>query len=684
MPKTPTESKPDPAKPRTLNWCYGARLLSDQAPVDNQIRQANHFRNSLVRIERDRRDASLETAAKLHPPLAESRSAYQQADQAVEDAYAAVKQARAKARSRIPATPEQTEAINSAKAARRIAAAEMAKHTKEGYRLLKEAQQKVIDQAEAEFTEANKDADPPLTPKQVTLRFKPLKVQALADAGLDAGELAAYHAIKRARADSPVYWGTRGAIEQAAGTFRSGPPPRFLKYRGDGSVAIQFQGGITVAKLLSGQCNQLQLTLPPDDPSEHPEDMPTSDRIDLSDKFSKWGTGNFLINPDCPDGNTHLRFRFAMHRPFPPDAVVKWAFLDRREIAGSTENNWTFRLTLQTHDRPDEATNDLAVTVHPGFRSAGLTGGLRIATWVGEDGRSGSIVMNSRHVDSFSVPDRLKSVRDAYFNFVQPELSAWLKTLPESHDITEHLKTLPQWKSVDNLEDYVRLRWQQNRFPEDQQSPETFFPKTLSLLQQKLEDYQRSANYRPRVAPDLTTVFGLVRFWASFDRHLRSWAANQHRSSVSRRDHLVRNALRDLRRSYGRLVLAKTDWKSLGRNANPDEESLDALHRPARVASPGRTAQLCREVWSGHVTDVSPKHITGTCHQCNEMHEFNRANKYAVCPHCNCSWDQDYNACINTLSSGGVADESMDAIRREFREESEADSDLSKPEPVDA
>ncbi len=136
------------------------------------------------------------------------------------------------------------------------------------------------------------------------------------------------------------------------------------------------------------------------------------------------------------DDDNHPIFASApvtIHRAIPEDAEIAWAHLTRRRIG--THDRYHVNFTLQRQrgwEKPGLADRgDVGIDV--GWRL--VPGGLRVAYWVGDDGRKGELVLPQKLLDGMHYPDQIQSERDQTYNAIKPALHEWLSkkwgTLPE-------------------------------------------------------------------------------------------------------------------------------------------------------------------------------------------------------------------------------------------------------------
>src|SRR3989304_5667793 len=139
---------------------------------------------------------------------------------------------------------------------------------------------------------------------------------------LEACEAKAAEAIRRARADSGLYWGTYLCVEDAAQRSRrtSREAPRFRRWDGSGLLATQLQGGLAVPDLLAGTDRRAQLV------GEGKRRLLRL-RVGSTGRDPVWAA-----------------FPMVYHRDLPPEGTVKWARICCHRLG--THTKWSAQIVL--------------------------------------------------------------------------------------------------------------------------------------------------------------------------------------------------------------------------------------------------------------------------------------------------------------------------------------------------
>ncbi len=446
------------------------------------------------------------------------------------------------------------------------------------------------------------------------------------------GDFSERHRAARAAAvEGGLYWGSYLSVEQSCKSFRSGPPPRFKRFTGEGRVVVQLQGGLSPAALHAGTDQRLRLHRLASRRTNRPRPALVDCRV-----FIRVGTMPDRRSPVWAQADVTL------HRPLPEDCQVKWAYLSRRRCNG-THWRWELQLVLSrdswdTGDAPASG----RVGIDLGWRLLGEDREgkrhLRVAAWVGSDDQRGQLVIPADDLGRWARVEELRGQRDKMFNEARAWLVAWAagcESLPPWWE--ERAATLAQWRSPGRLAALV-LFWRDNHFSGDAEA--------FSRMEGRL----------------VTAPGGKRRYvgWRKQDRHLFDWERAQHEKAVRWRNDLYRKFVADMRKRYRIAAVEATDWRDL--TETPEVEEGDpaaiAVCRQRFIASPGRLAALIAEGFAGRLSRCNPANTTQTCHQCGMMDAFDAARELVrTCRRCGHTEDQDWRAAYNLLAaSGGDAD----------------------------
>jgi len=538
---------------------YGAKEpVSGLERVKEQLSLAHKYRNKLTEIERKRRESSAETVRRLSPDLDALQIQLDGLYGELTTAKDAIKSANKHARKKV-GTPEQK--------------AEVKRLTK------------VIAEVKPRLAEAKRRA------------YQSVE----GEAALAEIEASTLEECKAARAASGLYWGTYLQVEQSASQSRKGKaPPRFMRWTGDGKLAVQLQGGMALEEAFIGKDSRFRLDALPS--NAWGKGVPSRHR-----RTTAWlRVGSDGRNP------VWAAVPFTMHRLPPDDSSIKWVYLARRRVGCQYE--WSLCLVLSRAEgwgKPDLASGG-TVAVNCGWRR--MPDGIRAAYWIGNDGQEGELRLSDRDVSRWTKANDLRGIRDTRFNAVVELLADWMSKHESPDWLAERTRHMRQWRAVAKLAAVV-LNWRDNRFAGDE------------------------------------TIFSAMEEWRKKDKHLYEWEANQKRKAIAWRDDLYRNFAADLSLRYSTVVLDDTDWKKLAKIPEPesDEVNLAAFNRT--VSAPGRMSAVLKQRFAECVR-VKAKNTTQRCNVCGELAQFDAATHlWAKCRNCGAEWDQDANHCLNLLAA---------------------------------
>lgn len=630
----------------TKNWMFGALApTTNHDAVVEQIRRSHKYRNTLVALELERRAASESTIRRLSPEYATLAAVYDATHAEVEDAFSELKLLRAKTRTRCEPTPEIAERIAAAKAARSEAAAAMKSAKSAAYQLLAEKQAELKVKADASVPQ---EGSPTTRKKLVTAEFLGLAEAA----GIDAGAAAYERNFKACRKLSGCYWGTYLPIEDACKDFGKGAPPRFERWDECGAIAVQLQGGLSVADAIACNDTQLRIVQSP----ELQERLATKGKARFS---AAHGVMQIRYNSDEKSKPLWAEVPVVWHRPLPPNGKIKWAFLHRNKVGD--QFRWSVRIVVE---EPDVATADHAnpgsiAAIHPGWRLL-PNGDMRVAVIVGSDGQTREVTLPAARLRDDAKVAELQSVRDILFNAFLPTFADWIDAhraeLPEWFN-TE-TETIRQWQSAERLRKLLR-KWRDD----ESSKPHWDIPKYADSLQRHLWHHERTAT-KPAS-------------WLHQELHLLEWQENLRLQLQDQRKNDYRHLAKELAKQYEFVAISDVDWSELAKREGPLEDvaQTNTHRRMARLASPGIMLQFVRERFAGRIVNVPAKHITAQCHICGQVDEFDRRELTHECSNCKTEWDQDVNGARNQLAratelrskTDDVADTKMATARKPRR-----------------
>lgn len=539
-------------------YAYGCRVDDDSLKAAfDQLRAAHQYRNRLVEIEHARR-ALVDTALReLSPELHELETAIAVEVTALDEAVKVGLASRITARSR-----------------------KIALEAKEDITLRKE--QLKLHRARRKELRTALFTSTAFVERQTTI-----------DETDKATRIAA-------RAACGVYWGTYLTIEQAMQGCRKGAPPRFLPFRGEGRLAVQFQGGEPARDMMQyGDAADSRLQI---DMAAHPEGhknpwRQARIRVGSIGKLPLWAN-----------------LRVKVHREIPADAEIKWAWISARRVA--THTKWSLQLVLARDcgwDQQDRRIDGGMVAIDVGWRVL-PTGDLRTAYWVGDDGAEGQVVIPAERLARGRKVMDLQSIRDKNFDAIRKTLGEWLKINIVPEWAKERFVALHAWKAQAKLAAAV-IAWRTQRFPGDD-------------------------------------ILDVLESWRKQDKHLYDWQEHQRKGEQDWRKNLYRNVAAQLSRQYSTAIIEDTDWRDFQTDAAVERDDgrfeLEDFHRRTAGVHVLNLALRHRMV---ECVEASAALTTQRCHRCQSVEPFDAAHELVhTCAACGATWDQDKNACMNLLS----------------------------------
>lgn len=578
--------------PGTLVYRYGARPpIAGGDRVDEQLFLAHRYKNDLRQVELDRRAASEEALRTHAPGLTDLEHAVAIAQAHLDEHLQSIRDRNSHARRRTQ-TPEQRAEV---KRRRQVLADARRAHR---------AARQVAYAADGPVRAALDDAS--------------------ATANARVKELRAEYSRQRG-----LYWGTYLQCEEAAEDFRRGAPPRFQRYRGEGLIAVQIQHGMTMADALRGEDPRFRLVLqpPPSTAADAPR-QPHSRRSQRRQYAHAWVRIGTEADRRTP---VWAVLPVVLHRMPPEGSRIKWVFVTRSRVG--THEDWSLQLVCTVEDiRKADCASEGAVGVDLGWRLM-PDGSLRVAYWVGSDGRQGELRLpaggpQEQGVARWAHVEHLQSIRDGAFNVVRETFAQWLASRAEVPAwLRQVTAMLRQWRSQARLAAVLvgghnRPGWREQRFAGD-------------------ED-----------------IYATLEAWRRQDRHLYDWQEAERTKARRWRLDLYRSFAAQLRRQYQTVAVEDANWRDLTRTPGAEESAPNALARwHQRIASPGELRQ-CLEATAAARTRVESAWTTRTCSQCSHINRQwdTMTDLVVTCSACSLTMDQDENAARNLLAaaSGGA------------------------------
>jgi len=575
-------------------YSYGSREPSvNMEKVSEQMFKAHRYRNDLVEHERARRARVEEMLVKLSPQLRDVEERIAKAKQGLEGARTEIKRASAAERRKVrPAEPMK--AVSEARAALKA-----------------------------------------LWPERKRLRSELFSSDAWIKANEEI-EVWANEEGKKLRASCGVFWGTYLHVEKSMQSARRGAPPKFKRWRGDGHLAVQCQGGLSVPDAFG--CKDSRIRIEPVPSEAWKPGGRTLRRTKVWFRIGSEGPRN-----DIP---VWVVLPIVLHRPMPEDAMIKWVHLTRDRIG--TRSRWSVQFLLSRASgwaRPDSAKTG-TVGIDVGWRLRDDRS-LRVAYWAGSDGTEGELALPADWLGEMRRVERIRSVRDKLFDAAREALALWIGetreaklTLPDW--LEEAAKTLPNWKSTSRLAALV-LKWRESRFEIDRAVPRNGTLETLLREQDKENHLKLSVLGREG-------IFTILEAWRKRDKHLLEFEANLRDQLIHRREDIYRNFAAEMRRKYRTAIIEDLDLRDFQELPDAEEPSEDGALREHRKDACLSILRRCIVESMTEVKEAPRQNTTRLHHACGNIEDFDRKQLRHRCSHCGEEYDQDMTAARNLLA----------------------------------
>jgi hypothetical protein len=191
--------------------------------------------------------------------------------------------------------------------------------------------------------------------------------------------------------------------------------PKFHRWTGEGSLTIQFQKGLSVAKLFECQDSQLRLIAPN---IANTNALRANGQIRGKERHVR---ALYRVQSNEDGSPRWISLEVTMHRMLPGNGIIKWAHLQRQKSSGAIgktylsltkDYDYTLRLTLE--EAPQEERNKAKVAIEVGWRL--FKTGLRVAVALGEDGDLRELYLPKQWLDGKRKAESLGSIIDQETN----------------------------------------------------------------------------------------------------------------------------------------------------------------------------------------------------------------------------------------------------------------------------
>jgi hypothetical protein len=206
--------------------------------------------------------------------------------------------------------------------------------------------------------------------------------------------------IKRARQASSsmgLFWGSYNDIVGRADTGRKAGGLQFRRFTGDGTLTAQIMGGALASRCVEGDHSFFQV-----------ESVPGE----------RWKRARMRIGSTADREPVWLDIPIILHRPVPPEAMIKSVSMTRRR------GRWSLNITVTL---PEAGTRESgpAVAVDIGWRLE--TEGVRVAYWQDTAGAHGEVMVSAPDLSQIGKVVSLRSAADKLRDEFLPAFAEWLK-----------------------------------------------------------------------------------------------------------------------------------------------------------------------------------------------------------------------------------------------------------------
>lgn len=612
------------SKPARI-WSFKAKgILEGEQIVSDQIHLVHEYKNNLVQIERERRDAVEVCLHKRDLRLTKIKAKATGAVAAIVQLEDAIKLRSQRDRKRSKPTADERRRIKELKA-----------ESKEAYTAL-------ITRREALFANAKVQADLAVIDRVAAKAAKDAKEEVKAKG---------------------LFWGSYNFAKQSLGNIRSGAPPKRRRWHPSGAIVIQLQakkrGGstrsLTWSDALLCRNNFLRIELvAAESRQSHSvggKYLPVPDPDSIRSGHYRMAIVWFRVGSNDDPRKTPIwaKIHVALHREPPPDAEIKWVYLRRSQTGRSL--GWQLQFVLARDEWPRDQAETQSVGIKVGWRAT--PEGLHVAHAVGSDDRRRDLILPREWIEKLKHAESLRAIRDRNFNEIRCVFADWLKgksvdLLPtpnneESRQPDPDLPMpkgmrsgLPVWffdKSIARADVRSLMRWR---------SPDRLF----QLVRYWTMDNEGKSHRFPADR----MIHPAMEAWRKQDRHLHEWQDHERRKVERRRDELYCRFAVDLARDYHTALIADINWASLKERPTATEDDKVIARFNAKMASPGRLCELIREKFF-EMIKAPAKNIGNTCHLCGTQNKIADAIDRHECMECGAKWRIEDNYALNLLQA---------------------------------
>jgi Putative transposase DNA-binding domain len=410
-----------------------------------------------------------------------------------------------------------------------------------------------------------------------------------------------------------LYWPNYLESERAANQARfQRMDPKFHRWTGEGSLAIQFQKGLSVAELFECQDSRLRL-IPPNIANTNA--LRANGQIRGKERHVRV---LYRVQSNEDRSPRWITLEVTMHRMLPANGIIKWAHLQRQKSSGAIgktylsltkDYDYTLRLTLE--EPPQEERNKAKVAIEVGWRL--FETGLRVAVALGEDGNLRELYLPKQWLDGKRKAESLGSIIDRGTNQTALAIKA---AHPELYKKAEQPESP---KKPTTAATPATLAWAGDN------------PRRLAAALLKI--YREDPTLRPELEK-----------WRKHHFHLLRYKKGLNDKLIRIRREIYRKFVSDLAKKYSICGIEDFDLRQV--------TTKDQAHELVKWQRTAAGISSLRLMLSQRLTaqKLSAENTTQKCHNCGSLEKWDAAHAvWHRCKQCNSRWDQDHNSVRNLL-----------------------------------
>ena len=465
---------------------------------------------------------------------------------------------------------------------------------------------------------------------------------------------------KAARAANGLYWGTGAVVDDAIKAaskeplYAFGEPcdPAFKRWTGEAAIGIQVHqkgesgDGLSVESFLHGTGdarNWLYSTpraqetrAPHTNPKVEAARLRNAARRDASERLNTRERRDLHVRIGTKDekGRPALMatFPMVMHRPLPPNAIIKRVVVQCRKIGPREE--WYCCLTVATEGllRDSAPADGGAVAVEIGWHTL-PDGRIQVARHLTAGGIADVLSID---LSGFRKADELRSIREKNFNDARAALVDWLRE-----------NTVPEWMRALTVKRGSDL-------PSEAQA--------IAYLEQWKAQGRLAGlclQWRDNIGDNELAAYTALETWRYHDNHLWRWESDQRKKTERMRQDTYRVFAAKLASEHPRLLVSDAVYSEMARRPDVDGEHVNETAAKNRQgAAPGSLREALVAAFKargGEVVKVASAGLSTTCPDCGSCDPGQRDNvgRMCRCVACQAEHDIDDTALLNMLRRGG-------------------------------